>query len=154
MTKQFAKAAFVLALGLLSACKGDSSSPTEPRVNPFTSPSTSTPSPQTFELGPGEKTILEGTQVEVTFVRVLKDDRCPFEAYCAPHQMGGVEVEIQVRQPSGTSTHMVYLDGLRPDPPTVVGSWSFTVDHVLPMRSDHRVTPQHEYRATFTATPR
>lgn len=154
MTKHLRKAALVLALGLLSACNGDSSSPTEPRANPFTSPSTSVPSPQTFELSPGETTTPEGGQTEVTFVRVLSDNRCPIEAIC--RQMGGVEVEIQVRQPSGTSTHVVRYDaGNTPQQqPAVAGSWAITADKVLPAMTSLRVIQLQEYRVTFTATPR
>lgn len=153
MTKQFGKAALVLVLvlGLLSACSEDSSTPTEPGSGPFTSPSTSAPSIQTFELRPGETATLNGTQVELTFIRVLSDTRCPIEAIC--HQMGGTEVEIEVRQPSGASTLVVRYDGgVEHQQPAVAGSWAFTVDRVLPAVTSLRVIQLQEYQVTFTAT--
>ena len=153
MTKKLAKAAFVLTLGLLSACKGDSSSPTEPRVNPFTSPSTNAPSTQTFKLRPGETFTLDAPPAEVTFVRVLSDTRCPIEAVCP--DLGGTDVEIQVRQPSGTSTHVVrYEHGPSAEQHAVVGPWAFTVDLVSPAMRSAQVIQPNEYQVTFIATRR
>lgn len=156
MTKKLAKAAFVLTLGLLSACKGDSSTPTEPGAGPFTSSSsTNAPSLQTFELRPGETFTLDAPSAEVTFVRVLSDTRCPIEAFCRGEQMGGTDVEIQVRQPSGTSTQVVrYEHGPTDAQPTVVGPWAFTAEQVSPAMSSARVIQPHEYQVTFTATRR
>lgn len=154
MTKKLAKAALVLTLGLLSACKGDSSTPTEPGADPFTSSSTA-PFTQTFELRPGETFTLGAPPAEVTFVRVLSDTRCPIEAICRGEQLGGTDVEIQVRQPSGTSTHVVrYEHGPTDAQPTVVGPWAFTADLVSPNMTSVRVIQPHEYQVTFTATRR
>lgn len=152
MTKKLAKAAFVLTLGLLSACKGDSSTPTEPGADPFTSSSTA-PFTQTFELRPGETFTLGAPPAEVTFVRVLSDTRCPIEAVC--QDLGGTDVEIQVRQPSGTSTHVVrYEHGPTDAQPTVVGPWAFTVDLVSPAMRSVQVIQPNEYQVTFIATRR
>jgi hypothetical protein len=151
MKRKFGKAALVLVLGILSACSEDSSTPTEPGSEPFKS----APFTQTFELRPGETFTLSAPPAEVTFVRVLSDTRCPIEAFCREAQMGGTDVEIQVSQPSGTSTHVVRYDhGPADEQPTVVGPWALTADQVLPaMRSDRVIQPQ-EYQVTFTATRR
>jgi hypothetical protein len=153
MTKYLRQAALVLALGLLSACNGDNSTPTEPGAGPFTSSSTNAPLTQAFELRPGETFTLDAPPAEVTFVRVLSDTRCSIEAVCP--DLGGTDVEIQVRQPSGTSTHVVrYEHGPTDAQATVVGPWAFTADMVSPAMRSSQVIQPNEYQVTFIATRR
>lgn len=143
MKKHFARVAVVLLLMVLSACNGDSSSPTEP-----------TGGSQTLSLRVGQTDRLQGGD-EVTLVRVVADSRCPITAICA--SLGFVEAEVQVRQASGgTTSGLVRLDvGQERQESTVIGRHAFQMGKLVkPDKRDSGSLPQSAYEITLIAFAR
>jgi hypothetical protein len=143
MKKYFVSAAVVLVLVVLSACNGDSSSPTEPLTGRG----------QSFDLRVGQTVKLDG-DVGVTLVGIVADSRCPITALCA--DPGFVEAEIQVRQASGgTSSGVVRLDvGKERQEVTQIGRYAFQMGKQVKPSKENTPIPQSSYEITLTAFAR
>jgi len=141
MKKHFAGVALVVVLGILSACSGDSSSPTEPGV-----PARTVPLNQEYELRVGETVRLAGSpQVDVTLVRVFADSRCPIDVQCPT--AGTVDAELRVSRPPGASiTAVARFTGAGQQGVVGLQGYTFLVQRVLPARRSGQEIPQSEYR--------
>ena len=126
---------FVLVLSLLSAaCAGHSASPGR------------TPLGQPFELRAGSSAAVEGG-LQITFVRVPSDSRCPMDALCirAGEALVALTVSQDGRNPArrelrtdGAASETTYLD------------FSIKLIALAPYpRSDRQILPE-DYVATLT----
>lgn len=90
-----AKLLIVVALCLLSATACQDS-PSQPSV----------PLNQQFTLAPGEAATVAGASLQVRFVRVAGDSRCPGDAICI--QGGDAIVQINVGSASGAADYELH----------------------------------------------
>jgi hypothetical protein len=127
-------ATLVLAGGLL-AC--GAASPT--RADDFTFDAE-------FTLAPGQTAKAKGADVEVGFIEVTADSRCPKDVTCI--WAGEVKVRLSIRSGSSEGTR----HEVRETESVVAGGYQVTVVRVQPGAvSTHKITPD-EYRVTFRVT--
>ena len=142
MKKHAVNVVVALLLVVLSACNGDSSSPTEPTTRG-----------QSFDIRVGQTVKLDGN-TEVTLVGIVADSRCPITAVCA--HAGFVEAEIQVRQASsGASSGVVRLDvGRERQEATQIGRYAFQMGKLVKPAKENTSIPQSSYEITLIAFAR
>jgi hypothetical protein len=115
------RAGAVAVLVLAGAALACGASPTAPKNAKASEP---------FTLAPGQSAIVEGTGIEVGFVGVSDDSRCPVDVTCV--WAGDATVKLWMRQasperteaelhvnPPGKTTyqgHRIVLTGLEPQP--------------------------------------
>jgi hypothetical protein len=103
-----------------------------------------------FTLAPGGMTSISGTELVVTFDRVLEDSRCPTGANCI--QAGDGVIRIRVTQQGGTTGS--YQLHTAPNGPrsAVHGGVTITLEDLTPTPASSRATPPQDYRATLRAS--
>lgn len=147
MKKHSVGVALLVMLGILSACSGDGSSPTEPG-----GPGRTVLLGQEYELRVGETVRLAGSpEVDVTLVRVFNDSRCPIDVVCAT--AGTVDVELQVSRPPGaTLSGIARFNGIQQDGAFGLQGYTFLIQRVLPARRSGQEIPQSEYRVVLISS--
>ena len=86
----------LFSLCLLAATACDENSPTGPTV----------PLNERFTLAPGQVALVEGADVNVQFVRVSGDSRCPADAICI--QGGDAVVQVRVMDDGGAGQYELH----------------------------------------------
>lgn len=134
----------IVAIALLAASCRDA---VGPKVREGTPP----PAPTTVVLHVGEHVVIG--DVEVTFIRVVNDSRCPVDVTCV--WSGNAEVELSVGPVLGEAP--LYPLTLNTDvDPREANAWGVhvaLVDLEPKPRSSDRIDPR-AYVATLTVTPR
>jgi hypothetical protein len=94
-------------------------------------------------LAPGAGVSVKDAQLEVRFVAVTEDSRCPADVTCI--WAGEIKAQIEIRQNSQPASRVEILEGGS----TVAGGYRVTVVRVEPQRvSSAPVAPQ-DYRVTM-----
>jgi hypothetical protein len=153
MRKRFTSAAFVLLLGILSACSGDGSSPTEPTPGP--GPGRTVSLNQPFDLRVGETVRLAGTDADVLLVRVHDDSRCPVDALCPATGSVGSQLQLRAgsRGPSSITASLLFDPGQGQQGAVIFHDlYRFTIEQVLPARQSNQEIAQSEYRVILVAS--
>lgn len=103
-----------------------------------------------FTLAPGGMTAISGTELVVTFDRVLEDSRCPTGTNCI--QAGDGVIAITVTQRGGTTGS--YQLHTAPNGPrsAIHGGVTITLEDLTPTPAGSRATPPQDYRATLRAS--
>jgi hypothetical protein len=103
-----------------------------------------------FTLAPGGKTTISGTELVITFDRVLEDSRCPVGANCI--QAGDGVIGITVTQRGGTSgSYQLHTAPVGPRS-AIHGGVTITLEDLTPAPASSRATPPQDYRATLRAS--
>jgi len=121
---------------LVAFLAGCSSSPSAPGDVPLG---------REFVLEPGESATVEGTDVRITFQRVVEDSRCPVDVVCV--RAGDAVVALTV----GDRSLELHSNS---DPETVVGDHRIRLERVDPTAYSDRTIPPGDYRAVLKVTPR
>lgn len=124
-------AAALFAVVVATACLESSTAPTAPLDSSVT-------------LKPGERVSFEGTSLEVTFVRVDGDSRCPADAVCI--QGGDALVRITLTE-DGTARDVELHTG-NMQPVTSAGV-TVTLEALQPYPFSSRAIDASDYRATL-----
>ena len=120
---------------LISACTGNPTGPSV-RLN------------EAFVLEPGETALLQGRSVQIRFVRVTGDSRCPIDVVCV--QGGDAIVEISVRSDGDAEiSYDLHTGDLRP---VQHGTLTLTLVQLAPDPFSTRTIPREDYRATLRVT--
>ena len=147
MKKHSVGVALLVVLGILSACSGDSSSPTEPG-----GPGRTVALGQEYELRVGETVRLAGSpQVDATLVRVFNDSRCPVDVACPT--AGTVDVELRVTRASGAPlSGIARFNGVQQEGAVGLQGYTFLIQRFLPARRSGQEILQSEYRVFLIST--
>jgi hypothetical protein len=131
--------AALVVLCLLSATSCDESSPAGPTVG----------LDQRFTLSLGEVAAVRDVAVNVQFVEVTGDSRCPTDVVCI--QGGDALVHIRVSSGSSSSTYDLHTgDSSRAS--VVHGSVKIALVELQPYPFSSRTIAPGDYRATFTTS--
>jgi hypothetical protein len=108
-----------------------------------------TPLDARFTLAPGEKTTISGTELVVTFDRVVEDSRCPAGVACI--QAGDGVIAITVTEKGGTTASYQLHTAPNGTRSAVHGGVTITLEDLTPTPVASRATPPQDYRATLRA---
>lgn len=127
---------FLLGCCLLIATACDEKSPTGPTI----------PLDEPFTLAPGGTALLPPGGVQILFVGVTGDSRCPADALCI--QLGDAAVRLRVFDAGATRDYELHTEGSRPT------SFTYQDLHVeltqlQPYPFSNRVIQSSDYRATI-----
>ena len=103
-----------------------------------------------FTLAPGAMTTISGTELVITFDRVLEDSRCPAGVYCI--QAGDGVIAITVTQRGGTTGSYQLHTAPNGTRSAVHGGVTITLEDLMPTPTASRATPPQDYRATLRAS--
>jgi hypothetical protein len=95
-------------------------------------------------LAPGERVQLRESDLTLTFVRVVRDDRGPLGVFCI--QFADARVAFRVQQ-ARQDTEVVLSTADTPTPATV-GAYRIALDALAPIRRQETTVPATMYRAT------
>jgi hypothetical protein len=98
----------------------------------------------TVTLAPGERAQLRGSDLTLTFVRVVRDDRCPLGVFCI--RFGDARVAFRVRQ--ARQDTLLVLSTADTATPATVGAYRIALDALAPIRRQETTIPDTTYRAT------
>jgi hypothetical protein len=129
---------FVIScLVLTTAC--DDQSPVEPTV----------PLDEQFTLAPGETASLEGTTLQIEFIRVSGDSRCPADAFCI--QGGDAIVHVRIANRRLTDEYELHT-GDQARASVTHANFRITLSQLQPYPFSSRTIEPDDYRATLTVT--
>jgi hypothetical protein len=100
-----------------------------------------------FTLAPGQTAKARGADLEVGFVEVTEDSRCPRDVTCV--WAGEVKIRVSVRSGSAEATRHEVLESES----VVAGGYRVAVVRVEPARVSTRPIAAGDYRATLRVTP-
>jgi hypothetical protein len=103
---------------------------------------------QRFTLAPGESATIENTSVQIEFMRVSGDSRCPADAICI--QGGDALVELRVR--NGNSAEYELHTGDQSRAAVTHAGFRIELMELQPYPFSSRTIQPGEYRATLTVT--
>jgi len=104
----------------------------------------------TLELSVGDTSVVPGTKVSVTFVRVVDDSRCPKGVTCVWE--GDATVELRVT-PDGGEPQTVQLHvNARTGKDVVVRGLRLALERLEPYPEEGRSIGARDYRAFLTIT--
>jgi len=116
--------------------------------------SASAPAPHTasldqeIHLAPGKRAVLSQQGLEIEFVRVIEDSRCPSDTTCV--WAGEVKVRLSIRSSPGQATQHDIVAGQNAS----VGEYRVLVLRVQPEPISTRSISPDEYRATLKVEQR
>ena len=119
----------------LLACDG---SPTGPTVGLDTA----------FTLTAGETATLEGRAVEIRFIGVTGDSRCPIDVACVT----GGDAVVQISARSGTGPDVLYELHTGDLQPVRHGTLTIALVRLEPDPFSSQTIPPEDYRATLRVT--
>jgi hypothetical protein len=128
-----------LLICLLCVTSCDENSPLAPTV----------PLNERFTLAPGEEVVVSDTDVQLEFVQVTGDSRCPADAVCI---LGG-DATVQIRAARGGDSAVLGLhtgDASRAS--AIYSGARITLVELWPYPFSSRPIEPREYRATLTVT--
>jgi hypothetical protein len=129
---------FVIGCLLLTtAC--DDQSPIGPTV----------PLNEQFTLAPGETASLEGTTLQIEFIRVSADSRCPADAFCI--QGGDAIVHVRVTNRRLSDEYELHT-GDQARASAIHANFRITLSQLQPYPFSSRTIEPDDYRATLTVT--
>ena len=129
-----ARLASLFGLALL-ACDG---SPTDPTVR----------LDQAFTLEVGETATLQGRPVEIRFIGVTGDSRCPIDVACVT----GGDAVVQISTRSGTGPDVLYELHTGDLKPVQHGTLTIALVRLEPDPFSSQTIPPEDYRATLLVT--
>src|SRR4029077_3055428 len=88
-------------------------------------------------LAPGERVHLRGSDLTLTFVRVVRDDRCPLGVFCI--RFGDARVAFRVRQ--ARQDTLLVLSTADTAAPATVGAYRISLEALAPIRGEGRARP-------------
>jgi hypothetical protein len=99
-----------------------------------------------FQLAPGQSAVFKAEQLEVTFVELVSDSRCPTDTTCV--WQGAATVRLAIRSNGKVTQHEA-----DPDNDVAVEGYVVDVLDVLPARGpqSQRIAPA-DYRVTLKIT--
>jgi hypothetical protein len=100
---------------------------------------------QEIQLAPGERALFGPRKLDVEFVRVVEDSRCPTDVTC----VWAGEVKVQLATRSGGAEAVQHE--LTAGKPAAVGGLQLDVVQVQPERISTREIAAQEYRVTLQA---
>jgi hypothetical protein len=98
----------------------------------------------TVTLAPGERVQLRGSDLTLTFVRVVRDDRCPLGVFCI--HFGDASVAFRVRQAQHDT--LLVLSTADTATAATVGAYRIVLDALAPVRRQETTIPDTTYRAS------
>lgn len=102
-----------------------------------------------FTLAPGEIAVVDDADVQLQFVRVIGDSRCPADAIC----ITGGDATVQVRASDGSDSTMLGLHtGDASQASAEYRGARVTLVELQPYPFSSRTIAPDEYRATLTVT--
>lgn len=132
----------VIVIGAISFWPKSSYSPTG-NPPPSISPSPTAPlSNNEVTLAPGQKG--KAGEVEVTFYKVIGDNRCPIEVTCITG--GWVEASVELSQGGKTVTTNIRSGG---QPAYDLNGWQVSIISATPATRVGKEIGESEYRLTF-----
>ena len=134
------KPVLIAVAGLLGAvrCAAAGSPPQKPAAPEPAS------SAESFELHPGEKITAAGGDLEVTFVSVLEDSRCPKGEQCI--QAGRARLSFEATRRGGEPVRFV-LDSSRESEDTGIAGYQITLTSIQPFPVSGRPIATPDYVA-------
>jgi hypothetical protein len=97
------------------------------------------------QLAPGESIVLEAEKLEVQFVGIARDSRCPTDVTCV--WAGEVVVRLAIRSDGTTTQHEV-----KETESATADGFTVTVLQVLPARTSSQPIAAADYRVTLKIT--
>ncbi|HKR37860.1 MAG TPA: hypothetical protein VJT10_23665 [Steroidobacteraceae bacterium] len=97
------------------------------------------------QLAPGQSLVLEAEKLEVQFVGIATDSRCPADVTCV--WAGEVVARLAIRSDGKTTQHEV-----KENESATADGFTVTVLQVLPARSSSQPIAAADYRATLKIT--
>jgi len=98
---------------------------------------------QEIQLAPGEQVVFGQQALQVEFVRVVEDSRCPTDLTCV--WAGEVKVQLSIRIGAAAAVQQEITAGQ----PTTVDGFRVDVVQVQPERISTREIAPEEYRVTL-----
>ena len=130
-------AALLCCLLCVTSC--DENSPLSPTV----------PLNERFTLAPGETVTVSGTDLQLEFVRVTGDSRCPADAIC----IQGGDAIVQIRAAGGGDSTLLGLHtGDASQASAIYRGARITLVDLSPYPFSSRPIEPRDYRATLTVT--
>jgi hypothetical protein len=129
---------FMLVLCLVAATACDENSPTTPTV----------PLNERFTLAIGEAARIDGADIQLQFVEVTGDSRCPADAVC----IQGGDALVHVRVMAGGTTAYELHTGDSTRAAVMHRQVRIALEELQPYPFSSRTIAPNEYRATFTVT--
>ena len=127
----------LICLLFVTCC--DESSPLAPTV----------PLNERFTLAPGEEVVVEGIELQLEFVQVIGDSRCPADAIC----IHGGDATVQVRAArDGDSTVLGLHTGDASQVSAIYRGARITLVELSPYPFSSRPIEPDDYRAILTVT--
>lgn len=102
---------------------------------------------QDILLAPGERAVFGAQKLDVEFVRVVEDSRCPSDVTCV--WAGEVKVQLSTRVDAGAAVQYEITAGQH----ATVGELRLVVVQVQPERVSTREISPEEYRVTLKVEP-
>jgi hypothetical protein len=99
-----------------------------------------------IQLAPGQSAVFESEQLEVKFVGIDSDSRCPSDVTCV--WAGEVVVRLTVRKDGRTRQI-----GIKETQSLAVEGFAVTLLEVLPIRASSQPIAPADYRVTLKVTP-
>jgi hypothetical protein len=99
---------------------------------------------QEIQLAPGERAVFSQQELDIEFVRVVEDSRCPTDVTCV--WAGEVKVQLSIRINAAEATQHEIVAGQN----ATVGDYRVIVLQVQPEPISTRTIPPDEYRVTVT----
>lgn len=96
-------------------------------------------------LAPGERAQLAGTDLVVTFEKVVQDDRCPVGVFCI--HFGDARVAFRARGAGSDTT--VVLSTADTAAPAAIGPYRLELQALAPFKQQETAIPAAAYRATI-----
>ena len=123
-------------LPVLAACNSNPAGPSE------------VPLGQEFTLMPGESATVQGTDLQVSFDKVVEDSRCPIDVNCI--QAGDVVVAVQARWKDGASDFQLRTAAGRDA--TSAGAYLVRLVRVQPEADTRHPIAPGDYRTVLEVT--
>lgn len=136
-----------IGLAVTTACSGNSA--TGPGVEGPDDDLATTRVDEAFTLAIGERATVSAADLEVAFLEVVGDSRCPVDVTCVWQGDGLVAIEVvQADREIAVTLHT----GVEPMS-FAFGDWRVRLTDLAPQPRDGETISRDAYRATFRVTP-
>jgi hypothetical protein len=98
---------------------------------------------QDIQLAAGERAVFGPEQLDLAFVRVVEDSRCPSDTTCV--WAGEVKVQLSTRTGAAQAVSHEVVAGQQ----AAIGEWRVLVVQVRPERLSTRAIAPEEYKVTL-----
>ncbi len=135
-----------LLAGILLGCTSPSTDPAE--IVAGSESRVEVRSGDTFTLAPGQRAMVRGAGLEIRFIEVAADSRCPLDVTCIWE--GDAEVTVETAQGSVERSFVLHTAGAPTSSrPAELDGYTLELVGLEPLPRSDEAIPQASYRATL-----